>query len=219
MDTSRCIYLKLLVTLAILLVPAVWVSCSVAEHRETLSFWFDGVPTLEEEEAARVKQLQGEFYGPLTASQEAALASKRARLKATGSRHKPVADKQCHECHNMPPKKETGWSANLPTLLFSKEELCLKCHEPAQGTYTHGPSASGNCAVCHLSHTSRYPHLLKESPMQGLCQSCHDPADLLEPEKHAEYEEFDCIDCHNPHASEQEYLLLEDYPRASSLSD
>jgi predicted CXXCH cytochrome family protein len=147
------------------------------------------------------------------------LAAKKARMKMIGSRHKPVADKLCHQCHDMPEKQGTGWNANLPTLLYPVEDLCLQCHEPAQGTFTHGPSASGNCAVCHLAHTSRHPHLQKESPMKGLCRSCHDPADLLEQEMHAENDEFDCIDCHNPHASEREYLLLEEFPRVSRAND
>lgn len=216
--------LKAGLVLVVLVLPALWSSCSVAENYETLSFWFDGVPTpeqLEEQRLLEERIAAAEAAGPLTSEERAAMLAVRVEDVYT-SNHKPVEENLCDECHIGTAASEasnSGWISDLPTLIVPKEELCLRCHEPLQGAYTHGPSASGNCSTCHYSHQSAYPHLLRVESSIDLCSGCHDPADYLDTEMHEENAAFECVACHDPHASEQEYLLHADYPRLEERAE
>ena len=216
--------IKSLIALVILSAPAIWAGCSIAEDYETLSFWFDGVPTVEELEAKRLREqllAEAEARGPLTSAERAAMLSVRVE-EIFYSTHQPEEEKLCTECHVMTAANEgssSGWISDYPELLYPPEELCLRCHEPPQGAFTHGPSASGNCALCHQSHRSLYPHLVRMKDVSELCKACHDPSDLLNPELHAENKDFACTACHDPHASEHEYLLHSDYPRIEQLPE
>jgi len=216
--------MKLMLVGLVFLTPAVWIGCSIAEDYEALSFWFDGVPTVEQLEARRLDKLRAKeikALGPLTSEERLALSGSRVNAVFI-STHKPVEEKKCGECHVITPASsasQSGWASQLPELVVPPVELCLRCHEPPKGTFTHGPAASGACSICHLSHTSPYPHLMRRKRAEDLCKHCHDPLELMEQTMHAENASFDCIACHNPHASEHEYLLHSDYPRVPEEAD
>lgn len=176
---------------------------------------------LEEKRVREERLAAAEAKGPLTNVERAALLNTRVQ-EVYVSTHKPVEEKRCTDCHLMVAAEKSsssGWISDLPELLLPKTELCLTCHDAPQATFTHGPAASGNCALCHQSHTSNYPHLLRMEKIDALCRACHDPNDLLDKEGHKEYETFECTACHDPHASEQEYLLHLDYPRVQQLPE
>ena len=93
--------MKLVLAGLVFLTPAVWIGCSIAGDYETLSFWFDGVPTVEELEARRLDKLRAKeiaAMGPLTSEERLALSGSRVKVVFT-STHKPVQEKKCAECH------------------------------------------------------------------------------------------------------------------------
>jgi predicted CXXCH cytochrome family protein len=94
--------------------------------------------------------------------------------------------------------------------------------------------------MCHQSHASYLPRLIRREPMARLCSSCHARADLLadtaehrpEPGEAAfpplplEGDEdpdkgpsvvADCTRCHDPHRGSDRLLLRERYVREHEL--
>ena len=151
---------------------------------KVLSFFFDGVPT-PEEEAARAMAGNG----------------KKRRERDTGLKgvyraHGPFAAKECSACHVK--------SSNQ--LILPIEQLCFKCHTMnISKKYVHGPLASGGCRICHLPHGSSYAFLLVSEP-KDFCLYCHNKAAILRREVHQGTEE-QCTTCHDAHSSDIEYLL------------
>ncbi|NQU47329.1 MAG: hypothetical protein HQ519_01675 [Planctomycetes bacterium] len=191
-------------------IVAIVAACSVEEHYQTLGIFFDGVPTPEETAAKVEAQRRRDALDssiPMTSEERANLLSVRVEEIVT-SNHDPVEKKLCTKCHVMK-ENESGWPSDLPELIVPPDELCLRCHDRPVGEYTHGPAAAGGCAICHQSHTSLYPHLLRNKRQEKLCRACHQEEVFLGFEKHKEYAEHDCIECHDPHASDHEYLLKE----------
>jgi DmsE family decaheme c-type cytochrome len=85
------------------------------------------------------------------------------------SRH-PVAEGRmlCSDCHNP----HSDRSGGLP-LTAETRRLCTSCHAEKRGPFLweHQPAAE-DCTLCHTSHGSSLPALLKRRPPQ-LCQECH----------------------------------------------
>ena len=87
--------------------------------------------------------------------------------------HHPVREGQmsCSECHNVHGEDGTG-------LMVTTEirQKCTSCHAEKRGPFLweHEPAAE-DCTICHASHGSNLPALLKKRPPQ-LCQQCHAPA-------------------------------------------
>ncbi|MDL1970317.1 MAG: cytochrome c3 family protein [Candidatus Desulfofervidaceae bacterium] len=88
------------------------------------------------------------------------------------------------------------------------QDNCLRCHPQIKQRLktgsVHAVLKKKNCTVCHSTHTSDQPHLLKKSVKQT-CLSCHK-------EKHNHYAHFpvsegECDKCHDPHASPYKALL------------
>ena len=188
---SRALLSKLILTTALVGV----LSCTAEKRHRVLTFFFDGVPPLEEPS----KQKQG----PQTAAAAGAPAGAPQASAFTGSEHKPALDEQgCGACHN----REASFA-----LLKPRDELCLACHadKTRQFPHMHGPVAVGDCAECHDPHRSPLPHLLRMPP-EKLCFQCHDrtpagakPAPCARPSDDAR-----CTDCHNPHGGAARYFLV-----------
>lgn len=178
------------------------VACSIRDDYETLSFWFDGVPTPEELDAAEAEQ---------EAEQAATLRRKRdpIALPAGYSRHLPYAQKDCEACHVADFRRGSGFSIRVPELRLPAEKLCLSCHEAEQGASTHGPSASGSCLICHVPHHSANPSLLRYPEQRGLCTECHTGPFFASAAEHEAWSGQDCTACHDPHAAPHPALLRE----------
>lgn len=119
--------------------------------------------------------------------------------------HKPVANRQCAECH-------------LPGSLATRvtgTALCTTCHrqqvsQMLDKAHVHQAVAGEKgCLNCHTPHASRQRGLLGGT-MTQVCGSCH--ADTLarqerSPTKHKPVLEGDCTACHSPHSSEVALLM------------
>lgn len=139
-------------------------------------------------------------------------------------RHKPVSAGACFSCHQVVPGKRK-YSIQKP-----EQTSCFLCHGTKQRLWDdkrvhHGPTALGNCSLCHDPHGSEWPSLTKRHPTE-LCLSCHEDkksglhviagffgkghpmkADKnpLKPDR-----PFSCAGCHNPHAGDTMNLLNKD---------
>ena len=74
------------------------------------------------------------------------------------SKHKPVTEGRCLECHNGHVSEHNAMlSEDIGT-------LCYKCHEQngyAGTSGSHSPDKNKNCETCHVPHTSSAKSLLK----------------------------------------------------------
>jgi len=161
--------------------------CEGTSRYTVLSFFFDGVPTPEEEAARAMagdgKKRRGKQDGELK--------------KGIYREHGPYAAKDCSGCHVK----------NTNQLVLPIDQLCFKCHAmDIAKKYVHGPLASGGCRVCHLPHGSAYSFLLVSEPKE-FCLHCHDKAATLKSEVHQGAQDQQCTTCHDAHSSDIEYLL------------
>ncbi|MFH0980838.1 MAG: cytochrome c3 family protein [Planctomycetota bacterium] len=111
--------------------------------------------------------------------------------------HVPFAERRCGGCHD---------AARHMRVVDDLASACRQCHEGFfGGAVTHEPVAGGQCANCHQPHHSRYPYLLKATPLET-CTQCHDaPEDLSRP-AHGGPEVENCTACHDPHFGTAPYL-------------
>ncbi|MBE0583003.1 MAG: cytochrome c3 family protein, partial [Desulfofustis sp.] len=76
------------------------------------------------------------------------------------------------------------------------------------GTYQHPPYAEKECDSCHRSDQPSADDIVSETP--DLCYNCHD---AYEGEfMHSPSSLGECLICHDPHASDQRFLLNEKEP-------
>lgn len=126
-----------------------------------------------------------------------------------GSRHPPFVQRQCQQCH-------VGKMSQAPRKDFMA--ACQTCHadrfKPSR--FGHAPTIADDCRFCHAMHTSSQPHLLKE-PQAILCTSCHAASfdDKAKNTYHRGIASMDCTGCHNPHLSDNHFLLKPKEQRAS----
>jgi predicted CXXCH cytochrome family protein len=171
---------------------AISAACSQPTRHRILSFFFDGVPTPgqpggEGAEGAADRSRAGEPVSP----------ESRPRIRYYS--HTPFRQNRCGGCHNP----ESG-----DLLKPIRQGLCTICHEELTkgAAFVHGPAAVNDCGVCHHPHAATHPNLLLIAP-DATCFECHDRDDLSEGEHHALIDRTPCIDCHNPHASDNRFFL------------
>ena len=138
--------------------------------------------------------------------------------------HKPVKNGECTECHEV-------HSSNDSKLVFARApDLCFFCHsnfdkDREKAKSVHTASYEGDaCAMCHDPHSSAERKLLKDDKKQ-LCLNCHnkeiqkkDGGLIVNFEKKLTKSSHthpalnsSCTSCHNPHFSERDKLLQEDF--------
>ena len=168
------------------------VSCDEVEHRDVLTFFFEGVPPLE-----------GQLTEELVDSDSQGLS--RTHPKEPWFIHQPRKD--CTLCHDK--SKQRVFSSQT-YLRKPVPELCYQCHVDytTSASYVHGPVAVGRCLFCHNPHKSRIEHLLVE-PEPELCYLCHNIDTVSLIPAHLVKQQFACTDCHNAHTSSVKYLLNE----------
>jgi predicted CXXCH cytochrome family protein len=138
--------------------------------------------------------------------------------------HKPVSRGECLECHEV-------HSSNDSKFIFSKSpDLCYFCHDEIEksiekSAIVHSPAVKeGGCTECHSPHASNQKKLLVSNG-KTLCLSCHDKTitkgdrkitniGKLLKESKVVHEALDksCNACHDPHASENKFLMSVYYP-------
>jgi len=120
-------------------------------------------------------------------------------MLVTNDVHSLIESSSCIECHD-PHGEENKY--------YLKNGACFECHDNYNDSYAylHGPVGSGFCNSCHDMHSSQADYKLVLSG-QELCFKCHKKGQVLENENHEGTEDFDCIECHNPHGGEDKYIL------------
>ncbi|MBI4831696.1 MAG: cytochrome C, partial [Candidatus Lindowbacteria bacterium] len=97
----------------------------------------------------------------------------------------------------------------------NKRELCAACHkgydEKLKLKVVHDPVLKGQCELCHEPHAGSTPRLLKVDVLE-LCKRCHAEEHkvshpygqgVIDPRTQSI---LDCISCHDPHSSDEEFL-------------
>ncbi|MHC4535728.1 MAG: cytochrome c3 family protein [Planctomycetota bacterium] len=186
---TALIGLMLLVFLGIFVV-----SCDEVKHHDVLTFFFEGVPPLEEGQLAE----EPDDFDP-----QKFLHTRPEQLWYV---HQPTRD--CTLCHDF--SRRRGFSSQT-YLINPVPELCYQCHVDytTSASYVHGPVAVGRCLFCHNPHKSRIEHLLIE-PEPQLCYLCHNIDAMKLIPAHLVKQQFACTDCHNAHTSSVKFLLNEE---------
>ena len=163
------------------------------------------------------------------------LTPARAQEKACLECHDDVAKKlvthkSCTGCHvgqtsPTPPHSPAGKSAR--EMAAAGSQMCVGCHDKKlfQGKTVHGPVATGQCLLCHASHTSTEVAHLRMEPV-ALCADCH-PDVLKRGHRLSQFaaaghprgsgntkiadpsrpgKTFYCASCHEPHRSDRPML-------------
>lgn len=145
-------------------------------------------------------------YSPICFSCHRQLTSKNLWL------HAPAAQVACMTCH----RREVG--TEKITVLGGRQvdETCYSCHinrkKWGQGSFVHGPAATGDCTVCHDSHGDDHPFMLWADPKFDICIACHKDKENIRKSKrgyiaHGILEAEGCAACHNPHATNYRFQL------------
>ncbi len=135
--------------------------------------------------------------------------------------HGPAAVWACDQCH-MESSEQRTYGVPVPAVT-----VCRICHTEDLGKwqsepYGHAPTITGKCTICHDPHGSDETFFIKRESTD-LCTICH--ADKLKyphvitrksgmghpvklgPERYFG-KHFSCASCHNPHAENNPYLLV-----------
>jgi len=186
------------VSATLLFVVALGSACAETDRHRVLTFFFEGVPTPGQEQAA--DQVEGPVEPEtLTLAERLALANRRREFITY--MHEPFAKHECVECHNMydggKVKKLAGG-------------LCISCHEELlkEKVHVHGPVAVGACLQCHHHHQSKLEFLLLDEP-ETLCLGCHLQSSLEDDEYHDQIgvSPDGCLECHDPHGGDNNLFL------------
>ncbi len=208
------------ITLLVIL-SMVAAGCDKYTRYRALTFFFTGVPPIEE--------------GNISGKQPSKIALKKKKITSSQEIpsfvHGPFGAGQCDLCHEAASiegprksaKEESKKTAfgSLQRLIPQKlvmplKELCIECHttksvETAynKGLWMHGPVSDGLCTRCHDPHQTPFQYMLLKDKSIDLCTQCHTEGLILKTEDHTKNEE--CISCHNPHTGRDRFLLKKDY--------
>jgi len=103
--------------------------------------------------------------------------------------------------------------AIIPVIGRTQTCITSECHSSLNtGQYVHMPVESGDCSVCHASNDRDHPEAsgsefaLTTQNITELCGNCHS-VDTKQQGLHTPVATGMCLTCHNPHGSDQPYLL------------
>jgi predicted CXXCH cytochrome family protein len=210
---------RLFVCVLILAVLTTFISgCSKETKHKVLTFFFTGVPPLEEEKKDELEK------------DKSAKAPKQTPTIVTVYTHPVTAANLCNECHQTT-ADFTLFGRRTRTASFQKgavspgplvvdrKELCVTCHKDKSasealtaGLWLHPTSAKGECYACHDPHQSTHQYILLEEPAK-ICTPCHKEDEMMAKvkDKEAHRQPSDCLSCHNPHLGKDRALLTKDY--------
>ncbi len=121
----------------------------------------------------------------------------------------------CLECHASPGKKSLSPAHDNQPLGKSK---CTSCHDPHSSDtpkillkFSHGPYAARLCSACHPEPVNGKVGLTAAN-VDSLCYECHtqfkaEMAGTRSRHKLLSQSNRSCMECHDPHAANQEYDL------------
>jgi len=128
-------------------------------------------------------------------------------------KHSTTINQQCFSCHlqslNFKPWRIGFREGRI-------DDTCLACHtgkkEWQSREHRHG-ALIGGCTLCHNPHGSQHQYQLWAEGSLMLCVACHDDQlRLLDKEKpvpfvHGIITGNGCVACHDPHATENPFVL------------
>jgi DmsE family decaheme c-type cytochrome len=138
----------------------------------------------------------------------------------------PMASLQCEVCHgpggDHSDRRRTGsrvpavtsFGSGSATPVAEQDEICSGCHHRDLGLTWHGSVHERNetgCTGCHEVHAETDP-VARRTSQAEVCFECHraERADSLKPSAHPiRFDAMVCTDCHSPHASVADALLVE----------
>jgi len=148
---------------------------------------------------------------------------------ATGDSRAPFGEgqAQCEACHG-PGGEHTGrvkrgeerppmikFGSDRPTPVPEQNAMCLGCHESHLGADWEGSPHNSQdvaCADCHQLHVRNDPMTVPQEQPER-CYTCHTAqrAASFKPFSHPlRFEQMACSQCHNPHGSQADALLVKD---------
>lgn len=129
-------------------------------------------------------------------------------------RHTTQDTDLCLVCHQL---SQEPWRIGLRP--GRVEDTCLACHTSKKRwgarKHIHGPLTLGGCTLCHNPHGGTYRYHLWAEGAFDLCVACHsDKAALLAKERRVPFVHGiigggGCVICHDPHASDHRFMLIE----------
>jgi len=147
------------------------------------------------------------------------------------TKHGTMADARtptCTSCHgvsdrhvNRPPdakvrpKPDRMFGRNSPTPMEERSAACLTCHQGGKRIHWQLSAHAGGdvaCSSCHVVHAQHDKARDKQAQTE-VCFSCHKEqrAQINRPSRHPIREgKVACSDCHNPHGSAGEKMLVRD---------
>ena len=120
----------------------------------------------------------------------------------------------CMECHASLGKDLSKAHDNQPL----DKSRCSSCHDPHSSDtpkilvkYSHGPYAARLCSDCHPAPENGEVVLVAPN-VDSLCYKCHsnfkaEIAGTKSQHKMLSESDRSCMECHNPHAANREYVL------------
>jgi len=191
--------IKYCVPIILIFCFTVTAGCSRQGKEKFLRTFFDGVPSIEEEQEKALGNKEKEIL--LAQSKESKAQSKETKKPIEKEQvvfyHPPFAQNQCDSCHDKKFSQK---------LVEKGSKLCFSCHDDftKDKKIVHFPVSEGNCVDCHDPHQSENKFLLN-MPVPQVCFPCHEQKDLLVNPAHEGVN--NCMECHSPHALNQEKLL------------
>lgn len=137
----------------------------------------------------------------------------------------PMASLQCEACHgpggDHSDRRFVGgthpavvaFGRNAMSTVEEQNAPCVACHEPDVGLGWHGSPHEANdtaCVACHSVHSARDPVSLQTEQAE-VCFDCHraQRSASLKPSTHPiRFNHMTCTDCHDPHGSVADGLLV-----------
>jgi DmsE family decaheme c-type cytochrome len=152
-------------------------------------------------------------------------------LAIAKTKHGTVADGRtptCTSCHgvsdlhvNRPPdakerpKPDVMFGKNSKTPMDQRSQACLTCHQGGKRIHWQLSAHAGQdvaCSSCHQVHAQHDKARDKQTQTE-VCFACHKEvrAQVIRPVRHPIQEgKVACSDCHNPHGTAGEKMLLRD---------
>ena len=193
--------------------------CEPKKQHEVLTFFFTGVPPLEETDSVKNNEASG---NTLKKTQDKKVVQVPSRYS-----HPVWAAGVCDPCHGSTgmfstpgvqkqPQSVFKTGGGMPgTLILPKNKLCIQCHRGktplralTERLWLHNTTAKGDCLACHDPHQSKNKNTLRETPAK-ICLPCHENGIFMATPAHQTGEA--CLSCHNPHMGLNKNLLTKEY--------
>ncbi len=200
--------------------------CEPQKQHQVLTFFFTGVPPLDENEEVVEDKNQS------TPPAAKIIAKPAPEAPKPLFSHPVWAAGTCNPCHETSGTFSTPGITKTQTKVFQtgggmpgkltlpKNEICIQCHKDKtskraliDNLWLHNTTAKGDCLACHDPHQSNNEKTLRQPP-SILCLPCHKEGPFLATPVHQTGEE--CLSCHNPHMGLDKNLLIKEYKEIKS---